>query len=66
MSQLVFLVVPLLDGDKDAQIVLAGAHSDGGASELGADLIKTSCRDPSFRTVNVKGRDWWMVGGLLR
>lgn len=42
MSQLVFLIVPLLDIDEDSKVVLAGAHADTGAGELGADLVESA------------------------
>lgn len=65
VSQLVFLVVSLLDVDEDSKVVLAGAHANAGACELGADLVESARGDSPLRAVNVKGRDWGMVGGLF-
>jgi hypothetical protein len=63
--QLVGLVVPLLQRYEYAQVVLPGADLDGGAGELGADLIKTTSMKALVRAIDIKGADWRMVGCLL-
>lgn len=63
--QLVGLVIPPLQGYKDAQVVLSWADLDGGARELGADLIKPTGMKALVRAVDIKGTDWGMVRSLL-
>ena len=65
VGQLVFLVVALLDIDKNSEVVLTRAHANAGAGELGADLIEPARRDASLGAVDIEGRDWRVVGGLF-
>jgi hypothetical protein len=65
VSQLVFLIISLLDVNKDSEVVLAGADTNAGACELGADLIESPRGDSPLGAVNVEGRDWGMMGGLF-
>jgi hypothetical protein len=55
MGQLVFFIISLLDVDEYAQIVLAGANADTGASELCAELVEAASCDAAFGTVDVEG-----------
>lgn len=61
MRKLVFFVVAIFQGHKDAQVVLAWAYTDARACELGTDLIESSSRDSPFWTVNVERRYWRVV-----
>lgn len=63
--QLVGFVVPPLQRDENAQVVLSWADLDGGAGELGADLIEPTSMKALIRAVHIKGTNWRMVGGLL-
>lgn len=65
VCQLVCFVVPLLERDKDAKVVLAGHHLDGGAGELGCDLVETLGVEALLRAVDVECADGRMVRGLL-
>ena len=65
VSQLIRLVVAALDGDEDAQVVLAGHHLDGGARELGRDLVVAPGVQAAIWTANVKGADGRVVRCLL-
>lgn len=64
--QLVRLVVPLLEGDEDAEIVLSRADLDRGAGEFGADLVESASVDPLFWTVDPESTDGRVVRRLLR
>lgn len=63
--ELVGLIVPLLKRDKDAQVVLAGAHFDGRARELGTNLVEASCVNLLLGALDPKGTDGRVVRGLL-
>lgn len=63
--QLVGLVVPPFQRDENAQVVLSWADLDGGAGELGADLIKPTGVKALVGAVDIKGTNWRMVRGLF-
>ena len=65
MGQLVLLVVPVLQGDEDAQIVCSSDDAHARAGELGAELVIASCADAFLRAVDVEGGDGRVVGGLF-
>lgn len=65
VRQLICFMVPPLDRDEDAQVVLSGRHSDRRASELGCDLVETLGMDALLRAVDVKCTDGRVMGGLL-
>ena len=65
MCQVVLLVIAVLQGDEDAQIVRAGDDADAGAGKLCAELVEAARRYPLFRAVNVEGRNGWVVRRLL-
>ena len=65
MGKLIGLLVSLVQCDKDAKIVFPRCDFNTCASELGRDLIEATGSDTLFGTVNVKGRNWRMMGGLL-
>lgn len=65
MCQLVCLVVPLLQRDENAKIVLAGHHLDRGASELGCDLVETLGVQALLWAVDIERADGRVVRRLL-
>lgn len=65
MCELVLFIVPVLQGDEDAQVVRSGNHAHACASELGAQLVVSLCADALLRAVNVEGGHGRMVGGLF-
>jgi hypothetical protein len=65
MGELVLLVVAVLQGDEDAQVVCAGNDADVGAGEFCAQLIEAAGDDTLGGAVDVEGGDGRMVRRLL-
>ena len=65
MCQLVFLVIAVLECDKDPQVVCACYHPNAGARKFSTELIEASRTYTLFGTIDVEGRDRWMVRSLF-
>lgn len=65
MCKLVFLVIPVLQGDEDSQVVGSSHDTHTCAGELCAQLIIASCADALLGAIDVEGRDWGMMRCLL-
>jgi hypothetical protein len=65
VCELVCLIVPLLEGDEDAKVVLAGRDLDGGTGELGRDLVEASSVKALLGAADVEGADGWVMRRLL-
>ena len=65
MCELVFLIISLLEGDEDAQVVLPRCHFDTGTGEFGRYLVKSPGSDTLLRAVDVEGGNGRVVGGLF-
>lgn len=65
VCELVFLIVPALYIDKDAEIVRPWGYTDAGSSELGTQLVKPTSGNTFDGAVDEKGRYWGVMGGLL-
>lgn len=65
MCELVFLIIPVLQRDEDAQVMCASNDTDVGASELRAQLVEASRDDALCGAVDVEGGDRGMVGRLF-
>ena len=63
--QLISLVITLVQGDEDSQVVLAGHDLNRSARELGRDLVIAPGIETLLRAADVEGADWRVVGGLL-
>jgi hypothetical protein len=66
VRKLVGLAVTLVEGDEDAHVVLAREDLDGGAGELGSDLIEATGSDTLLGAGDVEGAHGRMVRCLLR
>jgi len=66
VRELVLFVIPLLKSDENSQIVLSRCHLDAGSSKLCGKLIEASGCESLLRTINIEGRDGWMMRRLLR
>lgn len=65
MCELVLLIVPVLEGDEDAQVVCASGDAHTCAGELCAELVVATGNDALFGAVNVEGGDRGVVRRLL-
>jgi hypothetical protein len=65
VCELVLLVVAVLQGDEDAQVVGTGDDADVGARELCAQLVEAAGNDALGGAVNVEGGDGRVVRRLL-
>jgi hypothetical protein len=65
VSQLVLLIVPVLQSYENAEIVGSRNHAHACSGELGAELVVASCADAFLGTVNEESGDGWMMGGLF-
>ena len=65
MCELVLFIISVLQGDEYAQVVRSSDNAHTCASELCAQLIIPSRTDAFFGTVDVKGRNWRVMGSLL-
>jgi hypothetical protein len=65
MRQLVLLVVAVLKCDKYSKIVCTCYDPDAGASEFCTELIEPTRSYTLLRTIDIEGRDWWVVRSLL-
>jgi len=61
VGQLVFLISPSFEVDKDTLIEVSWNDLDRGSSEFGAQLVEASSRDTLFGAIYVEGRYWWMM-----
>lgn len=66
VGKLILLVIPPVQGDKNAFVVNAWDNLDARAGEFGAQLIVSGSRNAFLGTVDVESRDRWVVRGLLR
>jgi hypothetical protein len=66
MGQLVLLAVPVLQLDKDAQIMGSRRHSYACSSELCTDLVVSSGDNALLGAVDIESGDGRVVGGLFR
>lgn len=66
MRQLVFLVVAVLECDKDSKVVCTRYYTDASASKLGTELIEASRSYTLLGAIDIECRDRWVVRGLLR
>lgn len=65
MCELVFLVVPVLEGNEDSQVVGSSHDPHTCTGELCAELIIASCTDALFGTIDIEGRNRGMMRCLL-
>lgn len=65
MCKLVFLIIPVFQGNEDSQVVGSSHDTHTRTSELCAQLIVASCTDTLLRTIDVKGRNRGMMRRLL-
>lgn len=65
MCELIFFVIARLEGDEDAEVVLARCDADGCAGEFGGELVKAACCDALGWARNDKGGNGRMMGSLL-
>lgn len=65
MCELVFLVIPILQGDENAQIMCSSYHSYACTSELRAKLIVAPRANTFLGAVDIEGRHGRVVGGLF-
>jgi hypothetical protein len=65
MSQLVLLIVSILEVNEDTQIVSSRRDADACTCEFGAQLIEASRSNSLFGAIHPECRYWWMVGCLL-
>ena len=65
MCELVGLLVALLEGDEDAEVVLAGHDFDARAGKPCRELVEAFGAEAPLGTADVEGRDGWMVRGLF-
>jgi hypothetical protein len=65
MCELVLLIVPVLQGDEDAQVMCAGGNAHTCAGEFCAELIVATRDDALLGAVDVEGGNGGVVRGLL-
>jgi hypothetical protein len=65
VCELVFLVITVLQGDEDSQVVSASDDTHARPGKLCAQLIVASCTDAFLRAINIKGRNRGVVRCLL-
>jgi hypothetical protein len=65
VSQLILLVVSVLQRYEDAEVVCSRNHAHAGSGELRAQLVVASCAYAFLGTVDVKSGDGRVVGGLF-
>jgi hypothetical protein len=65
VGQLILFIVPVLEGDEDAEIVCSGDDAHAGTGKLCTELVVASCAYALLGTVDVEGRDGRVVRGLL-
>lgn len=65
MRKLILLIVSVLQGDENAQVVRACNYSNTCAGEFGAQLIVTLGADALLRAVDIESRDGRVMRGLF-
>lgn len=65
VSELVCLAIAVIEGDENAEIVLARHDLDGGTGELCCDLVKAAGTEALFGARNVESADGRVMGCLL-
>ena len=65
MTQPVLFIVPLLDVDKNPQVMLTRYHADARTGEFSTDLIKTPSRHSAFGAVDIESGHWRVVRCLF-
>jgi hypothetical protein len=65
MCELVLLIVPVLEGDENTQVVCTSGDADACAGELCAELVVATGDDALLGAVNVEGRNRGVVRRLL-
>ena len=55
MCELVFFIIPVLEGDEDSKIVCSSYNTHACPREPCAQLVITFRTDAFLRTINVKG-----------
>lgn len=55
VSELVLLVVALVEGDEDAEVMLAGGDFDGCPCEFCGELVEAACGEALGGTLDVEG-----------
>ena len=65
MRELIFLIIPLLQRDENAEIMRASRDSDIRACELRSNMIISSCIDPLIGAIDPECRHRRMMRRLL-
>ena len=65
MCKVVLFVVPVLQGDEDAQVMRSRHNAHTRTGKFRAQLVVASCGDALLGTIDVKGGDGRVMGGLF-
>ena len=65
VAQLVLFIIPLLDVDKNPQVMFTRYHADARTGEFSTDLIKTPSRHSAFGAVDIESGHWRVVRCLF-